>query len=145
MTYRRRGRPTFKLEQDIKKQIRDWITREKLIWAKGRNYHFTILSALFSVSPKRMRSYIQDLLKEDIPGIKIQLIQKTFYNADGETYTETLGIHINPPGSDEEGCWLWFPKARTVFEDTITLALRGELVKRFNERPRFRLVRALLG
>lgn len=145
MSHRPKGRPTFKLRQDTINQIREWIVREKPIWGQGRNYHFTILSDLFNVTPKMIRNYIQDLLEEDMPGIKIQTIEKTFYNEDGEPYTETLGIHINPPGSDQEGCWLWFPVARTVFEDTVTLVLRGELLRYWNERPRFPLVQALLG
>lgn len=92
---------------------------------------------MFKLSRKTMKEVVEELANEHIDDdIKIELIQRIFHYRTGECRLETWGVHINPPGSNDEGNWLLVPMLRTTIEDMITLALRGELLRHWNNRPR---------
>lgn len=117
-------------ELGLGRKLMDYIRRNKAL-LKGRNCYFRTLADRWGeVSDKTMKRLATQLDGTEVDGITLHT-----WKINGNPF-----IHFNPPGSDEEGYWPWFPAARIVIEDVTTLAIRGELLKRWDERPRlFRL------
>ena len=116
-------RSAYELYRDV---LKEYIRRNKAL-LKERNYYFRTFAGMWGlVTDKPLKSLATLLDGTEVDGIRLEL-----WKVDGDLF-----IHFNPPGSDEEGYWLWFPVARTVIEDVVALALRGELLRRLDERPR---------
>ena len=98
---------------------------------KGQNRYFKSLAVEWGVVSDKSMKRLAILLD----GLEVDGIKSCVRKINGNLF-----IHFNPPGNDEEGYWPSFPVARAVIQDVVTLALRGELLKRWDERPRlFRL------
>jgi len=119
----RRRRSAYEL---YKNELKDYIRRNK-VRLKGQNRYFKSFAMDWGiVSDKTMKRLAILLDGTEVDGIKMYV----------RKINGSLFIHFNPPGNDEEGYWPSFPVARAVIQDAVTLALRGELLKRWDERPR---------
>ena len=111
----------------------------------GRNYRFQVLEKMFkTVTRKTIKNWIQNLNEEEQReleklGIKLVIKKIPFSHPknDCSSLISTLDyVYIDPPGGLVEGHWQLFPILLTVVEDAVTLALRGELIERWDSRPR---------
>ena len=122
----------------------DWIRIGKKR-VKGWNYDFTTLEDMYKMATDdSIKKWIETMSDEERKllaehDIKLKLMTIPMRYGRDKTY-----VYIDPPGYPDEGIWPLLPVARTVIGYAITLALRGELLERWDERLRFPMVRILL-
>ena len=135
------GRPPGGSKRD---DFFDWIRIDKLR-IKGWNYDFTTLEDMYRLATDdSIKKWIETMSGKERQllakyGIKLKLMMIPMRYGRDKTY-----VYIDPPGYPDDGIWPLLPVARTVIGYAVTLALKGELLQRWDERPRFPMVQALL-
>lgn len=145
----RRGRPAFSQRPPFFRYL-----KRNASSVKYRNLKFSELEDMFSkditapsgktysATRKSLKEWIETMTEEEHEelkkdGLKLEIKEIKFRDSTFKY------VYIDPPGVFVEGYWLLLPRLRMVTEDAVTLALKGELLEYWNERPRFPRVRAL--
>lgn len=131
------GRPAFSRRTPFFRYLKRNVSS-----VKYQNRRFSELESMFpKATRKSIKTWIETMTEKEREelmneGIKLEIKEITFRDS-------TLKyVYIDPPGV-VEGYWPLFPILRSVVEDAVTLAMKGELLEHWDERPRFPMVRAL--